>query len=160
MKKLGFMVAALLVAAVGSSFAQTNDYLVKVKGTFTDNTGKTKVIDSDLVSTNGSVLVLRIIKNTPRSVRLEERDSTGTNLVSSLLTSFREAFLTSGQFGGDLEDDSADFNGDIQIQGKETPSTSPTKVKASLVGVGNDTIANSSLPDSLFKGTLSGSKLP
>jgi hypothetical protein len=159
--KLSLMIAAVLVAGTVGSMAQTNDYLIKkASGTITDDTGKTKVVNADLVSTNTNTLVLRIIKNDPRRIRLEERDSTGTNLVSTIISSFREAFLANGQFGGDLEASSSVFNGDLQIQGKETPATNPTKVKATLTGVFNDKIANTNDVDSLFKGTISGTILP
>lgn len=158
------IVGALLAPAATNTTAQTNDYLVTLKGTSIQDGGKVKLNGTNLVSPP-DVLVLRIIRNPPRKIQLQRRDASKTNVVAILLQSSRQGMLVTGQFSSDLELSDASFSdndGDIQISGKETPATNPTKVKATLIGVLNDGVVNSANSDidQLFKGTLTGTRLP
>lgn len=155
------VVGVLLAPAATTTTAQTNDYLVKVRFTSdTDDFKKIKFTKSGIVGSN--LLVLRIIKNPPRQIQLLDCDASTTNVVSVLVTSYRQAFLANGKFSSDLEQTDPSFpDGDLQITGKETPATNPTKVKATLIGVWNDGVNNSNDDiDEIAKGTLTGTRLP
>jgi hypothetical protein len=173
MKKLGVLAAALMVIGVASARAQTNAFVIDVKGTITQKDG-TKIQLKDvakgvtgLVSTDSDVLVL-IVSKDKNAFEVDEVDPATSNTVNAIMASFVAAFLDSGQFNGDLEADGTghgssvttfpaaipDFGGDVQATGRFTGTTKPA-VTATLQGVWNDQKRGATTqPPSIFKGTL------
>jgi hypothetical protein len=173
MKKLGVLVAAFMVIGVASAWAQTNAFVIDLKGTITQKDG-TKIQLKDvakgvtgLVSTDSNVLVL-ITSKDDTAFEIDEVNPVTSNTVHAIMGTFVAALLDSGQFNGDLEADGTghggsvtsfpaaipDFSGDVQATGRFTGTTKPG-VTATLQGVWNDQKSGATnQPPSIFKGTL------
>ena len=156
------VVGVWIALAATNITAQTNDYLVKIRGIQEIDLGKDKITEVNLTDPP-HIVVLRIIKNPPRQIQLQLRDESTNNVVAILVSSFRQAFLANGKFSSDLEQADPSFgpDGDLQIQGQETPAANPKKVKAVLIGVLNDSLNDpNGKEDAIFKGTLTGTRIP
>jgi hypothetical protein len=173
MKKISIAVAVALFAGIASSWAQTNAFVVSVKGTITQKDG-TKVTVKDakkgvggLVSPTNLVLVL-VISQTDNTMEIDEFDPLTTNIVHGVAGSVRVAVLDSGAFGtglgpiGDGRNGSAtnftagvpNFGGALLASGNLKGGTKPS-ASATLSGAWNDHAnGDTGQPASTFKGTL------
>jgi hypothetical protein len=155
MKRIGLIVGVLGLMVVTSAMAATNVFTVtKLRGVITKADGsKIKVAGSDLTTNN----VEMFVSDNLGTIIVRKISGTTTN---TLIDTFRSAFTAGGKFNSDLEGsftpsntNTPPFLGDLQITGKLSPATAPTKVSATLVGVWRNTPN-----DATFKGTISGAK--
>ena len=98
MKRIHIAVAAVLLAGVTSSWAQTNAFVVDIKGTVTQADG-TKVLVKDiskgvsgLATTSNGVLVA-IISRDDNAVEIDEVDPVAGTTINPIAASVRSAIL-------------------------------------------------------------------
>ena len=173
MKKISIAVAVVLFAGAVSSWAQTNAFVVSIKGTITQKDGtKVQIKDAKkgvggLVSPTNLVLVA-IVSQTDSAFEIDEVNPLTTNIVHGVAASVRLAVLDSGVFSTDLgaigdgRNGSAtnfsagvpSFGGDLLASGKLS-SGAKASASATLSGVWNDHVnGDTSQPASIFKGTI------
>ena len=173
MKKISIAVATVLLAGVASSWAQTNAFVVDIKGTVTQANG-TKVLIKDVTkgvsglatSTNG--VLVAIISQDFNVIEIDEVDPVSGTTVNPIAASARVAILDSGAFNADLEsigdgDNGAvtnfpagvpNFAGDLMVTGKIGKGTKAS-TSATVSGVWNDSVnGDGSQPAAIFKGTI------
>jgi hypothetical protein len=172
MKKISIAVAVVLLA-VANTWAQTNAFVVSVKGTVTQADG-TKVAIKDLskgvsglVSSTNNDLVVVISRN-DNAIEIDEVDPLTTNIVHSFAASARMAILDSGAFDANLGSIGLGINGavtnfpvgvphfagDLQASGKLSAGTKPG-ASATLSGSWNDPVnGDTNQAAALFKGTI------
>jgi hypothetical protein len=173
MKKLIILVVVSLVARAVSSWAQTNAYIISVKGTITQKDGTRIQVNnvskgiSGLVSTDSDVLVL-VASEDANAFEVDEVNPATTNIVQGIMATFVAALLDSGQANGDLEANGSghngtvtnfpagipDFSGDVQAT-LVFKSGTKKSVNGTLQGVWNDQLSGATnQPPSIFKGSV------
>jgi hypothetical protein len=173
MKKISMAVAVVLLAGVANTWAQTNAYLVDVKGTITQKDG-TKILVKDvskgvsaLVSPTNLDLVV-IVSQTDDAIEIDEVNPLTTNIVHGVVASGNLAVLDSGAFGGALGPIGDGRNGSTTNFAAGVPSLgggllitgtlkggTKASVSGTLSGVWNDHVnGDTTEPASLFKGTI------
>ena len=164
-------VLIILAASLGSTALLGADtFLIKFSGVITTPTGRTRVKETDLVRTNGNVLVAVVDTNqvSEQFLRIWEADSTGTNLLRANIESYGKALDASGRrltvdlfagFLGGFDPNVGNIlpnsHGEILGQGLITPSVhAPKSIRLSFSGVWN------SASNAVFKGTMTGKLIP
>jgi hypothetical protein len=173
MKKISIAVAVVLLAGAANTRAQTNAFVVSVKGTVTQTDG-TKVVVKDLSkgvsglvsSTNNDLVV--IVSRNDNMIEIDEVNPLTTNIVHNVAASARMAILDSGAFSADLGSiglgvngavtsfptNVPHFAGDLQASGKLSTGTKPG-TSATLSGSWNDPVnGDTNQAAALFKGTI------
>jgi hypothetical protein len=169
MKKFCLTCSVVFVCASTAAWANTNAFEVAVKGTITRNSGKFQINNASLLVSASNKLVL-IVDTDDDDIELLEVNPATTNIVRTIMATYRWAILDSGKFNADLESNGSgpqgsvtdfpngtpSFNGDLQADGKATLTGSgKITAGAKLVGVWNDPNAQPfDAEPAVFKGTV------
>ena len=171
MKPSFVAVAAALLLAAGSSWAQTNSFQVDIKGTITRDTDKFSVNTANLLSSPSNIAVMTTMATVPGyfMISIDEIDPAitggGTNVVRRLFSNYWDGVqVGNGTFASSLWS----YNGNVDFT--NLPTMSGGLMIVGKVKVKNDELQGLSgtingywkhplwdptnEPAALFKGTL------